>query len=232
MKTAIKLAMVEVLLAGAIWFGTGGGLVMGQVDEGQKSVDAALAGGNTAVKFGPENPFYSASTLPFQAPPFDRIKDTDYQPALEAGMAEQKREIQAIVDNPAPPTFDNTLVALETSGQLYGRVAQVFDGVTQANTNDVLQKVDEVESPKRAAHDDSIFLNKALFKRVAAVYEQMDSLKLDAESRRLVEIYYKHFVHQGANLSEADKAKLKALNEEESRLENSFRSKLLAATKA
>ena len=108
---------------------------------------------------------------------------------------------------------------------------EVFDGVTQANTNPTLEKVDEIESPKRAAHDDAIYLNEKLFARVAAIYKQIDSLGLDAESRRLVEVYYKKFVHAGANLSAADKAKLKKLNEEESTLENSFRTKLLAATK-
>jgi peptidyl-dipeptidase Dcp len=220
MRVARDVRMGVVMMVGAVVFG---GLAMGQVG----------AGGEAAVvKFGVGNPFYAASGLAYQAPPFDRIKDADYQPALEAGMAEQRREIQAIVDDPAAPTFENTLVALEKSGQLYGRVAQVFDGVTQANTNPVLQKVDEIESPKRAAHDDFIFLNAGLFKRVAAVYGQLDTLKLDDESRRLVEVYYKHFIHQGANLSDADKAKLKALNEEGSTLENSFRSKLLAATKA
>ena len=191
---------------------------------------AGQAAGQTAA-FGPENPFYAASTLPYHAPPFDRIKDTDYQPALEAGMAEQLKEVDAIANNPAPPTFENTLVALEKSGQLYARVAEVFDGMTGANTNPTLDKVDEIESPKRAAHDDAIFLNEKLFARVAAIYKQIDSLGLDAESKRLVEIYYKHFVHQGANLSAEDKAKLKKLNEEESTLENAFRTKLLAATK-
>src|SRR5476651_1944720 len=99
---------------------------------------AAMAAGEVAMgqsAFGPSNPFYAASTLPYQAPPFDRIKDTDYQPAMEAGMAEQIKEIQAITDNPAAPTFGNTLVALEKSGQLYARVSQVFDGVVQANSN-------------------------------------------------------------------------------------------------
>src|ERR1700733_7159566 len=184
-----------------------------------------------AAAFGPENPFYVASTLPYQAPPFDRIKDTDYQPAIEAGIAEHLKEGEAIANNPAPPTFDNTLVALEKSGELYNRVQMVFNGVTQANSSPTLEKVQEIETPKMQAHDDAIFLNEKLFQRIAAVYKQMDSLGLDAESKRLVEIYYKNFVHQGANLSPADKAKLRKLNEEESTLMNSFRSKLLAATK-
>jgi peptidyl-dipeptidase Dcp len=234
MRVASELRMGVVMMA--VLFGAGGRLAMGQAGSGKTAAMGATSegpgGGGAAVKFGVGNPFYAASELAFQAPPFDRIKDTDYQPALEAGMAEQRREIQAIVDDPAAATFENTLVALEKSGQLYNRVAQVFDGVTQANTNPVLQKVDEVEAPKRAAQDDFIFLNAGLFQRVAAVYKQRDALKLDAESRRLLEVYYKHFVHQGANSPAADKAKLKALNEEESTLENSFQTKLLAATKA
>ena len=211
--------MAMMMLAGAMALGAGGKVAAGQAASGQTAA------------FGPDNPFYAASTLPYQAPPFDKIKDSDYQPAFDAGMAEQRKEIDAIANNSAPPTFENTLVALERSGQLYSRVQQVFDGVSQANTNPALDKVDAIEAPKRAAQDDAIFLNEKLFQRVAAIYKQMDSLGLDAESKRLVDVYYKHFVHQGANLSEADKTKLKKLNEEISTLENSFKQKLLAATK-
>jgi peptidyl-dipeptidase Dcp len=217
--------MGMMMLAGAVALGAGENGAAGQAASGQ------------AAAFGPGNPFYAASTLPYHAPPFDKIKDTDYQPALEAGMAEQLKEVEAIANNPAPPTFENTLVALEKSGQLYERVQEVFDGVTQANTNPALDEVDKIESPRRTAHDDAIFLNGKLFQRVAAIWnqingKQMDSLGLDAESRRLVDVYYKKFVHAGANLSAADIIKLKKLNEEESTLENSFRQKLLAATKA
>jgi peptidyl-dipeptidase Dcp len=197
---------------------------------------AVLAGGmgaaGQAAAFGPQNPFYAESTLPYHAPPFDRIKDADYQPALEAGMAAQIKEVDAIANNPAAPTFENTLVALEKSGQLYNRVQEVFDGVLQANSNPALEKVDEIESPRRAALDDAIYLNEKLFARVSAIHKQIDSLGLDAESRRLVEVYTERFAHKGANLSPEDKAKLRKLNEEESTLENSFRTKLLAATKA
>ena len=212
--------MAMVTLAGAAMAGASGMSAAGQA-----------AAGQTAA-FGPRNPFYAESTLPYHAPPFDRIKDADYQPALEAGMAAQIKEVDAIANNPAAPTFENTLVALEKSGRLYTRVAEVFDGVLQANSNPALEKVDEIESPRRAAHDDAIYLNEKLFARVSAIHKQIDSLGLDAESRRLVEVYYIHFVHQGANLSAEDKATLKKLNEEESTLENSFRTKLLAATKA
>jgi peptidyl-dipeptidase Dcp len=198
---------------------------------GAMTVGAAGQSAEKAAAFGPENPFYAESALPYHAPPFDRIKDTDYQPALEAGMAAQIKEVEAIANDPAAPTFENTLVALEKSGRLYARVAEVFDGVSQANTNPTLDKVDEIESPKRAAHDDAIFLNEKLFARVEAIHAQLDKLGLDAESRRLVEIYYAKFVHAGAKLSPEDKAKLRKLNEEESTLQNSFRTKLLAATK-
>jgi peptidyl-dipeptidase Dcp len=212
--------MAMVTLAGAVLMGAGG------------MVAAAQAKAKPAAAFGPQNPFYAESTLPYHAPPFDRIKDADYQPALEAGMAAQIKEVDAIANNPAAPTFENTLVALEKSGRLYARAAETFDGVLQANSNPALEKVDEIESPRRAAHDDAIYLNEKLFARVSAIHKQIDSLGLDAESRRLVEVYYIHFVHQGANLSAEDKATLKKLNEEESTLENSFRTKLLAATKA
>ncbi len=181
--------------------------------------------------FGPSNPFYAQSTLPFQAPPFDKIKDSDYQPAIEAGMAQQLKEMKAIFDNPAAPTFENTLVAMEKTGQLFNRAMMAFSGVTGANMNPVLQKVQDIEAPKLAAHDDAIYLDSKLFHRVETIYKERDSLKLDAESLRLVDFYYKKFVHSGANLSDADKVKLKKLNEEESTLSNDFITKLLAATK-
>ena len=195
----------------------------------QVSTNAAVP---KTVEFGPSNPFYAASTLPLQAPPFDKIRDSDYQPALEAGMAQQQEEVKAIAENPDPPTFENTLVALEKSGQLFKRVVMVFGGVTGANLSPELEKVQEIEAPKFAAHRDAIFLNGKLFNRVQTIYNERESLKLDAESLRLVEYYYEEFVHAGANLSEADKAELKKLNEEESTLSTAFSTKLLAATKA
>jgi len=185
-----------------------------------------------SAQFGPSNPFYAASTLPLQAPPFDKIKDSDYEPALEAGMAQQRNEVRAIAENPDPPSFENTLVALDKSGQLFHRVALVFNAVTGANLSSKLEKLQEIEAPKFAAHRDEIFLDSKLFHRVAAIYQKRESLKLDPESLRLVEHYYQQFVHAGANLSEADKVELKKLNEEESTLSAAFSNKLLAATKA
>jgi peptidyl-dipeptidase Dcp len=182
-------------------------------------------------KFGPSNPFYAPSTLPFHAPPFDKIKDSDYQPAIEAGMAEELAEIQAIADNPAPPTYENTLVAMEKTGQLLQRAQLAFGAVTGANTNPVLQKVESDEAPKLAAHQDAISLNVKLFARVAAVYKQRESLRLDAESLRQLQVTYDGFVRNGANLSEPDKTELKKLNEEIATLSNDFSRKLLEATK-
>ncbi|WP_263380815.1 peptidyl-dipeptidase Dcp [Granulicella paludicola] len=185
-----------------------------------------------AQSFGPSNPFYVKSDLPFQAPPFDRIKDADYQPAIEAGIAEQKREIEVIADSAAAPTFDNTIVAMEKTGQLLTRVSQVFDGIAQANTNPTLQKVQEIVTPERTALQDAITLNTKLFKRIETLYNQRASLHLDPEQLRLLEVDYQQFVKAGARLSEADKEKLKALNSEESTLSNKFTNQLLAATKA
>ncbi len=182
--------------------------------------------------FGPANPFYTESTLPFHAPPFDRITDADYEPAIDAGRTAQIKEVEAIANNPAEPTFENTFVALERSGALLARVMQVFSGVTGANTNPALQAVRKAEAPKLAAHQDAIRLNPKLFARVKAVYDGRASLGLKGEQLRLVEVTYERFVHAGANLSEADKAKLRTLNEEESTLANAFETKLLAATKA
>ena len=99
-------------------------------------------------RFGPANPFYAPSTLPFHAPPFDKIKDSDYQPAIEAGIAQKLEEIRAIADNPAEPTFENTIVAMEKSGQLINRVNYVFNGVTGANMNPVLQKTQDEVAPE------------------------------------------------------------------------------------
>jgi peptidyl-dipeptidase Dcp len=186
---------------------------------------------DTQSQFGPSNPFYAPSTLPYQAPPFDKIKDDDYIPAMDAGMAEEQKEMEAIANNPAPPTFENTIVAMEKSGRLLRRVQGAFFTVVSANENPTLQKVRATEAPKLAAHHDAILLNDKLFQRVSTIYNERKSLNLDPESLRLVEYDYDQFVHAGAKLNEADKAQLKKLNEELATLSNSFATKLLAATK-
>ncbi len=179
-----------------------------------------------------ENPLLTPSKLPFQAPPFDKIEDNDYKEAIEEGMKQQIEEINKIADDTAPPTFENTLVALEKSGQLLTRASLAFNAVTGANTDSVLQKIQEDEAPKLAAHQDAIFLNAKLFGRVKSIYDKRSKLKLDKESQKLVSYYYKQFVRAGANLSEEDKTKLKKLNEEEATLIAKFTNKLLEGTKA
>jgi peptidyl-dipeptidase Dcp len=189
-------------------------------------------GQGSGAGFGPANPFYAASTLPYEAPPYDKIKDADYEPAMLAGMEQERREMRAIADNPAPATFENTFVAMEKSGELLNRVQAAFSGVTGANTNPTLEQVQTEMAPKFAAHNDAIYLDPKLFARVRAVYDKRAALGLKGEDLRLVEVVHERFVHAGANLSEADKAKLKELNGEESKLTNGFNRKLLAATKA
>jgi peptidyl-dipeptidase Dcp len=177
------------------------------------------------------NPFYSVSSLPYQAPPFNKIKDTDFKPALEEGMKEQLAEIQKIADNTAAPTFENTVVAMEKSGQLLTRVNNVFNLLTGANTNPALQKIQEEAAPKLAATQDAIYLNSKLFKRIETIYNNRAHLKPDAESKRLIEYTYQQFLLAGAKLSDADKASLKKLNEEEASLGAKFSNQLLAAAK-
>jgi peptidyl-dipeptidase Dcp len=178
------------------------------------------------------NPFYKKSSLPYQAPPFDKIKDADFKPALEEGMKLHLKEIEEIAGNPQSATFENTLVAIEKSGSMLDRVNSVFSLLTGANTNPELQKIQEAIAPKQAAHRDAIYLKSKLFKRIEKIYNNRGKLKLDAESNRLIEVYYQRFVLSGAKLSDADKATLKKMNEEEASLSAKFINQLLAAAKA
>lgn len=177
------------------------------------------------------NPLFIQSTLPFQAPPFDKIKDSDFQPAIEEGMKQQLTEVETIANSMESPTFANTVVALEKSGVLLTRATTIFFNIAQSNTNDTLQKIRADIAPKLSAHQDAISLNAKLFKRLKAVYDQREKLDLDAESKRLVERYYENFVRSGALLSDADKKKFTALNEEQTRLSTQFSENLLKETK-
>lgn len=180
----------------------------------------------------PSNPFLSQSKLPYQAPDFDRIKNSDFKPAFEEGMKIHLEEIQKIAGNTETPTFENTLVAMEKSGEMLTRVNRIFGVLTGANTNDELQKLQEEIAPKLAAHQDAISLNPELFKRIESIYNTREKLKLDQESKRLIEYYYQTFVLAGAKLSETDKTSLKKLNEQEASLSAKFSNQLLAAAKA
>ena len=190
------------------------------------------ASASSGVALPASNPFAKPSTLPFQAPDFSKIKDSDYLPAILAGMAEQKREVAAIANNPAPPTFNNTLVALERSGALLERANLAFSAVNGANTNDVLQDTDTKTAPLFAAHNDYIYLNPKLFARVKTLHDKQASLGLTAEQARLLKVQYDQFVKAGAQLSPEKQAELKQLNKQLSTLQTSFSQKLLAAAKA
>jgi peptidyl-dipeptidase Dcp len=182
-----------------------------------------------AIALAQTSPFSAPSPLLFQAPQFDKITDADFQPAIEEGMKQHLTEIEAIANSSEPPTFANTIEAMERSGAMLTRVQRVFGGLTQSNTNPTLQKVQSEEAPKLAAHRDAIYLNPKLFARVKTIYDQRASLK-DPESIRLVEREYRDFVRSGAQLSEADKTTLRALNKEASQLTTDYRKRVLAAT--
>jgi peptidyl-dipeptidase Dcp len=179
-----------------------------------------------------ENPFFKESTLPYQAPPFDKIEDSDYQPAIEEGMKQELADIEMIANNPDAPTFENTIVPMEKSGVLLRRVSPVFSGVAQSNTNPTLQKVQTELAPKQAAHRDAINLNPKLFARIQAIYETRKTSNLAPDEEYLVERYYKDFVRSGALLSDGGKTALRAINKEMSQLSNEFRKKVLADTNA
>lgn len=214
MKTSLKLPLVAML---AIFASCN--------NNSKKSASA-----NSTIS--PSNPFLKESTLPYQVPDFNHIKDGDFEPAIEEGMKIHLNEINNIADNKEAPTFENTLVAMEKSGQMLARVNHVFGLLTGANTNDALQKIQEEVAPKQAAHEDAIYLNAKLFKRIETIYNTRADLKLDPESNKLVEYYYQKFVLAGAKLSEDSKNNLKKLNEQEASLSAKFSNQLLAAAKS
>jgi peptidyl-dipeptidase Dcp len=177
------------------------------------------------------NPLLNLGKLPYQVPPFDKIKDADFSPAFKEGIRLQNEEIKKIADNPEKPTFENTLVAIEKSGQVLNHVNNIFSLLSGANTDTEIQKIDQEEAPLLAAQDDNIYLNAKLFARAETIYNNLNTLTLDPESKRLAEFLYQKFVRAGARLSGEDKIKLKKLNEEEASLMSKFTSQLLAATK-
>ena len=180
----------------------------------------------------PDNPLAKPTPLPYEAPPWDKLKDGDFKPALEAGMAEEDAEIEAIADNPAPPSFDNTIVAMQKSGTLLNRASFLFHHLAQANTDDVLDKVNEEETPRLQAHEDAIRLNAKLFQRIKTLHDQGDALKLSAADRFLLDKIYSDFVLAGALLGPQDQAVLRKLNERLATLSTGFRTKLQAVAAA
>jgi peptidyl-dipeptidase Dcp len=177
-----------------------------------------------------DNPFAKQSTLPYRLPPFDRIHDADFRPAFQSGMAEERKEIDAIDRNAAPATLENTVVALEKGGQLLERVGNVFFNLNSSHTNPEIQKIASEMAPKLAAHRDAIMLDPVLFARIDAIYQKRAGLKLDPESLQLLERTHLQFVRAGANLAEADKTKLKEFNGKIASLTTKFQQNVLKAT--
>lgn len=174
--------------------------------------------------------FAAASTLPFQAPDFAAISDSDYEPAIEQGIAIRLAEIEAIAGNPEPPTFENTLVAMERAGKVFDRAYLPFGQEVSANTNDVLDAADTALAPRIAAMWDAIYLNERLFERVRAVYDNRAAMTMTPEDAMLLETRYATFVNRGALLSDAQQGELKTINARLSELETAFSQKLTAAT--
>ncbi len=173
------------------------------------------------------NPLMKKSKLQYEAPEFDKIKDEHFKPAFEFGLKQHDAEILKIANNPEKPTFENTLVALEKSGEVLKRAVIVFSNLTSANTNPTLQALDEEYAPVFAAHSDKMYLNENLYQRIKSISEN----GLDSESKRLLQYYKQNFEIAGANLSAADKEKLKQINQELASLSTQYSNKLLEARK-
>ena len=178
-----------------------------------------------------ENPFYTESTLPFEAPDFNSIENRHFMPAFERGMEEQLSEIDSIATQDPEPTFENTIVAMELTGDLLTRVQRVFYNLTSAHTNDEIQNIQSELAPKLAAHSDNIYLNRDLFNRVETLYQNIEQLKLDDESKKLLSDTYRDFVRAGAKLTEEQQSRMRQINERISSLTTEFQEKLLEMTR-
>lgn len=200
--------------------------------------NSALLNGTTSVNttsatsdLPADNPFAAPSELPFHTPAFNRIRTEHYQPAFHAGIREELSEIQAIAEQDAEPTFENTIVAMEKSGALLTRVQQVFSNMTSSHTNEDLQNIQAEMAPLLAAHSDNILLNKNLFSRVEKLYDNRDSLNLTEEQLQVLRRRYESFVRAGAKLTDAEQNRIRALNEQLSTLETRYDDMMLQATK-
>ncbi|GAB2615853.1 M3 family metallopeptidase [Novilysobacter erysipheiresistens] len=183
---------------------------------------------DTAVNAETSNPFFTESQLPLHYPRFDQIEDSHFGPAFDRGMAEHLKEIETIASNPEAPTFENTIIALEKSGDILSRTASVFFALVGADTNDARKALQAEYAPKLSAHSDAISLNPELFARIQKLYDSRESLGLDPEGVRLIERYHTDFVRAGAKLSDADKTRLKEINTELATLGTKFSQNVLA----
>lgn len=181
-----------------------------------------------------DNPFLTEFNTPYGTPPFDKIKVEHYEPAFLAGIEQQNKEIKAIVENTAEPTFENTIVALDNSGEILARVSGVFFALTEADTNDELAALEAKIAPMLSEHSDNIYLNQDLYKRVAALHDQEKAgeLKLTTEQHYLLDKYYKGFVRSGAALDMEKQNKLREINKQLSSLTITFSNHVLAENNA
>ena len=196
------------------------------------SVASTMAYAAPASMLEASNPFARPSTLPFQYPAWDKIRNEHFAPAFAEAMRQESLEIEAIANNKAAPTFENTIVAMERSGQLMNRVSAAFGTLKGSYTNDALQALDKELAPRLAAHNDAIRLNPKLYARIKALYDKRSKLGLDAESQYLIERYHTDFVRAGAKLSEADKARMKAMNGQLAALSTQFAQNVLKEANA
>ncbi len=185
-----------------------------------------------AQQMNNNNPFFTEWKTPFQTPPFNEIKPEHFIPAYEEGMKQEKAEVDAIINNSERPTFDNTLKVIEKSGEFLSRVSRVFGGLNGANTNEEIQKIARITTPMLSKHNDDISLNEKLFERIKAIYNEKDKLNLSDEQKAVLENRYTSFVRSGANLNQADKEKLRKINEQMSMLGLKFNENLLKETNA
>ncbi|RUO43642.1 dipeptidyl carboxypeptidase II [Aliidiomarina taiwanensis] len=203
-------------------------VTLGACTSYDNQVSEATQDAEAVVQLDMSNPFYAVSTLQYGAPDFTKISDADYAPAFAAGMSQHAAEIRAIATNPEAPTFDNTILAMEQSGKLLGRVSAVFYAMASSTSNETIRQLQGELAPKMSSHNDDIYLNKDLFARVDSIYQNRDNLGLDAESKRLVEVYHERFVRAGANLTAEQMEQIRALNKEESSLTTEFQRNVLA----
>ncbi len=199
--------------------------------EAAQAQAAAPAASDTKPAVTADNPLFKASSLQYQAPEFDKIKTEHFQPAMEQGIIEHDKEIQAIANNPEAPTFENTIAAMEKTGALLDRASSVFFNLTGTMSTPEIMKIQSEMAPKLSAHSDNINLNPQLFARVKAVYDARATANLDAEALRLTEVTYEGFVRAGAMLTDEQKTKIRALNEESAKLSNQFSQNLLKLNK-
>lgn len=223
-NSSFNRALVRLLISGNFFILLFAFSLVAPVSAAEKSPAPAPSAASASMT---QNPLLTESTLPFHFPAFDKIKDENFASAYEQGMADELKEVEAIAANPEKPTFENTIVAMERSGQLLGRVDRIFSNLNSCNTDPAMQEIDKVMSPKLAAHNDAIKLNSQLFSRIESIYNDREKLKLDPESEWLIERYYKDFVRAGAKLSDADKVKLKAMNAELAELRTTFEQDVL-----